>query len=141
MCCQDFRHATYWPCGPGGFLNSSAALRTVSPRLLYQVLPPRAALAHGCVYSETPVPEACPSTLASVPAMGKLTEIPRLCWQGSLRCVGKYMAMVNVSPAHPFYYLFFHSAVCTSLLVPCQAFKAMTLFRSSALPSPIGALQ
>jgi hypothetical protein len=30
MCCWDFRHATDWPCGPGGFLNPSAVARTDS---------------------------------------------------------------------------------------------------------------
>lgn len=36
------------------------------------------------VLSAVPSPEACPSILTCVPALGKLAGIPRLCWQGAL---------------------------------------------------------
>lgn len=67
MCCQDFRGATDWPCGLGGLLGA-----------------PESSSGPLSVLSAAPSPEACPSTLTCVPALGKLAGTPRLCWQGSL---------------------------------------------------------
>lgn len=93
VCCQSFRHASDWPCCPGGSVNPSAVPRTASPQAAIQSASPlhRGSSLPGAALPKYP----CQSLHPGVARRNSQAVLARLC-----EARGRVHGQCFASPPH-----------------------------------------